>query len=551
MDKKQEIRLTGIKNQDLIKSGIQLKLELESPEILDFENSRYNQINQSEQYYKEKGESKTFRFYGKINQLINLNIRDNINDKPNFNDLSVNNANWDVVLLKPTNIHFDYQRKGNNVIKSQLSDGKIYDFNLDNGLPILRVKSKQITSRYRYGFTSIFGHNLEVNDIIKITTDNTIIPIGNYRVLEVNGNTFYINYTDVNRDEVSELSFSSIVNSDDSLTVDYSPLFLLNTDIYFKKVVNNVECEYYVKELEVIDKFDSLHKTAFSVNTYGQTTMSFSDQTKHDVSNLINNRNEPLNEVFIGIVKKQNSDGSLSAIESNFENLIDFTEDYNGLETIHDKVVPNVVNIDEFNNITDDITTTNSLVNILNQSRSEISGVTRDDIIDNLSRFKTSLNIGDIVKHSLCEYNPQELNEVEINNVKHTFRYKKNIKYTYNPFFRSELFKYSDFIEDSDSNINVPSYAVYNEKYQNFRWRRLLDIGFFEGNNGLEYPFLNGSFYVFNDIRFYLNTLNSNRYDEGSGASLNNINELDLLNTIFNNITNNNDFTVYTGNPNC
>ena len=118
--------------------------------------------------------------------------------------------------------------------------------------------------------------------------------------------------------------------------------------------------------------------------------------------------------------------------------------------------------------------------------------------------------------HSLVEYTNETLTEVEINHIEHTFICNitdiqdNHMRFGYNPFHHIPIRKFSNNVEEWDIYFGIPNYAVYSEKYQTYRWRHILEIGYFEvGGNGIDFPYMNDAFYVFSHLLFNIKNYSS------------------------------------------
>jgi hypothetical protein len=77
--------------------------------------------------------------------------------------------------------------------------------------------------------------------------------------------------------------------------------------------------------------------------------------------------------------------------------------------------------------------------------------------------------------------------------------------YFYKPHHQIKIRNFSNYIEEADSTVDmIPSYAVIRDDGK-YIWRDLLSIGFNDGEtNILDYPFLNGSHYRYQNYCFNL-----------------------------------------------
>ena len=120
------------------------------------------------------------------------------------------------------------------------------------------------------------------------------------------------------------------------------------------------------------------------------------------------------------------------------------------------------------------------------------------------------LKVGDKLRGAFVEYNKSELKERVISDITHHFNYNPNVFSTfsngfkYQPHHEVEIRAYSNYIEngDPDKVVDVPSYATYFTDEKTWKWRDMYEIGFIEGNTGVDYPFLNNSHYPKKDITF-------------------------------------------------
>ena len=122
------------------------------------------------------------------------------------------------------------------------------------------------------------------------------------------------------------------------------------------------------------------------------------------------------------------------------------------------------------------------------------------------------LQVGDKLRGSFMEYNKHELKERHISSISHSFTFNSNVftgseeGYVYKPHHPIEIRAYSDYIETGDPNtvVNIPGYSTYFDNEKIWKWRDLYDIGFVEGDTGVDYPFLNNSHYPKLDIDFFV-----------------------------------------------
>ena len=134
---------------------------------------------------------------------------------------------------------------------------------------------------------------------------------------------------------------------------------------------------------------------------------------------------------------------------------------------------------------------------------------------------------GDRLRGAFTEYNTYELQERTISEIKHNFNFNSKIfsgseGYTYKPHYPVKIRVYSDYVENGDPNkiANIPSYATYFEREKIWKWRDIYEIGFVEGGNGVDYPFLNGTHYPKTDINFFTSRTNRSTAFNSSLSSI-------------------------------
>jgi len=512
-----EKKFSGSKPGD-IKSSI----VLEETNQMRYDNNLFYTVSQQTQFIDEKRNCGNFRIYGKINPIIALDVHKKttagykkINVDNNLFDLNLDN--WSIVVLKSkrieTGLNSDgkqtYSKGIKRIIKHEGDDpnkGKIL-FNLDlkNGLPAKTYKSNIYTDNYGLYFP--LGHNFSVGDRIKIDSlAQHKIPNGFYNVEIVDSDRIYINYqpyemnraliptsistkgleainlADVippenstiikNNEElkstmvVGNLSFSSSVDSIKNLSALRPKIApFTQPEFYITKIQEKEALEYYVKVLEVIDIIDEIDDCGFSKNFMNQQVKSFFLNKDLSLDGLTNNKNEPLVDIYIGIIKNASVDSkSYTTVEAHFSDFIDHVSDGDGLQTINKTISYN------------DIKNTNK-----------------------------KPKIGDTFYYCVCEHSTEELTEVELGQIYHRFIHR-DVLFNYKPFYKINLKLKSPYIEDGDANISgIPAHAVYSRQREKYIWRDIFDVGVADdGGNVIDFPFMNNALYVFNQINFFV-----------------------------------------------
>ena len=476
-----EKKFSGSRNKEL-----STRLVLDENQKIQYENNLFYNVSQQDQYTTEKNNSKSFRFYGKINPIINSDVYQKTTSgdtrvELNKNIFNLNLNNWSVVILKSKRVESSFDSNGNQLYSKGVKNLNvrrggltIFNANLTNGLPAQMFTSKIYTENYGLYFP--VGHNFISGDKIRITSNDRYgLSNGFYEVVYVDGdkifidtppkNSRYVVLNGLTRDLVAETrlieyninktQISKAVLNDNYLkpaqmsTNDIVNLQELTSEIaynndtfqninglnvkknnatkatkikrpsielivkpqyYVSKVVENELLEYYIKTLEVIDIIEEMDTCAFSVNSYAQGNINFFLNRDLILDNLYNNLNEPISDLYIGIIKNGSPDlTSFSSVESHFSKFINYVNVDNGIEKITD------------NNIT----------------------------------LNKKVKVGDVFYHSVCEHTTENLQEVELDMVQHRFIHK-DILFKYNPFYKVGLKLKSIYIEDSDTAQNIP-----------------------------------------------------------------------------------------------
>ena len=139
----------------------------------------------------------------------------------------------------------------------------------------------------------------------------------------------------------------------------------------------------------------------------------------------------------------------------------------------------------------------------------------------------TELPLNTILTGAFIEYNEYELKERVVSEAFHKFSNPTNIfdyyqedsdYYSgasptnktglyYQPHYRVKLRQLSPYVESSRTNdiYGLPQNAKYSEDEKLWKWRDLYDHGFIDPDGfGTNFPFMNYTHYVKNDINFYL-----------------------------------------------
>jgi hypothetical protein len=376
----------------------------------------------------------------------------------------------------------------------------VYSPTTGNGLLIVDKVASTIATRPMTGFGVPCKHNLKIGDIVKIT-----------------GSTGF--------DGEHVVIRTGLDNGD--LKDNYFVLDLPNTgvidfDTRMVKVINGIDSKYYfrrfkkikTKQAPVIETDDyETYALGFSENIYYDKITQFSFNEDIDVSGLVDNLGRPLSEIFLTIIKTD-SNGLFTRVSSGIET--PFVENFNnnGSGFNYLRALP--------------------VINKIHNGQPSTLGTPLPFVsytpLESNVLITNNLFYGDLV-----EFNSNTLLEVVLADVHHRFNtvnretpatlqavnmlqvsvppsITENVTlgprqegYYYKSHHPFKIRDFSSYIETGDAGtVDMPSYAI-DLGDGRFVWRDLLDLGFSESSiKPLDYPFLNGTHYLYDNFCFYL-----------------------------------------------
>jgi len=362
--------------------------------------------------------------------------------------------NWELTITYPT--------------KLGGMEGDYFHPIVNGGLFLIDVSQTVIGERDMLTFATPVKHNLKQGDAVDLS--GLLINDGSSTLSPYNGQYSVIRLGKDNGDE-KEYYFS----------VDIEELIATDSTSRMSKMVNGRKSSYYVRVFtkiktqftNVIEDDDyEIYPLAFGQTIYEDKAQQFVFNEDIDISDLKDNLNRPLSEIYLTIVKTSTNG---------------FTPIKSGVK------MPLFTNAANNNGLSD-------INRITNDSNSHIP-LDENVLIDNDAFY------GDVVEYSVFE-----LKETVLGDVYHRFntfnresggnvdgiylglRYEG---YMYKPHHKIKIREYSNYIEQGNfSTLNKPSYATSLNDGR-YIWRDLLDIGLNDTQETyLDYPFLNGSHYI-------------------------------------------------------
>lgn len=584
MDERVKKLLTGTKSQLDVDETQDLSISLDSKYKHIDEDVISKIISTNAQFEKERQESGIYRFYGNIKSLVsNVLFNDNLkiyqrdgatqtkktkssniierdgwlgyidndedtaqtyeksNDKINDNKSSL----CEFIPFSPgyNRLKFDDPDGLPNYIIKVTYPYKKEDINfIDNvsltGDGINIIDSEMIESNGYTSFNTVISHGLSVGDIVKLKNSNNDKD-GEYRVVGLGNN---------NGNGKSRFFI---------LDIPYVESNISKTKTTFKRIVNGLESEYYVRKFKSLSNgfkdYDS-YPAAFAETYYGDEEVGFNFTKDIDVNGVVDNLGRPLSELFLTIVKVD-TDSSNDFKDTYWK---DLTKDNSSIPVDLQNRFWTHIQGGFFTENRDDIKYNVRSISADGYKQTHFgtvdSGIDESDI-----DF-----VGDIV-----EYNEEELIERTLESTYHRINtvyreYRKDIinlsstdgeyevddlreGYIYRPHYRVKIREFSSTIRTTESakisttngdvvlgDDDIPDYAILTSTevknivtddtdglgdnvfeepvgfnpwttIETYKYRSLLDIGVYNTfGDGVDYPFKSGAHYMYMNINFFL-----------------------------------------------
>lgn len=464
--------------------------------------------------------SDQFGFYRFSDSIYPNVVKNNLKETDGWFGYYDRDGICNYVDMEPKRQRFSFVQDINSYHNSQNSPVKNWEITItypaesDNthnmvngGLLLIDIKQAVVSTRQMTAISTGCLHNLSIGDLVRITGTNGY-----------NGDHLVVR-TGLDNGDLKGYYFV--------IDVPTSPFNTIDFNSRMKKVVNGKESKYYFRKFRKIKTRNSkiiepddyeTYKLAFSQNVYQDNMAQFVLNEDVDVSNLVDNLGRPLTELYLTILKTDSS-GLFTQVKSGLE--LPFIAQLNTSNTSN----PYLLSIPVINKIHN-----GSLLPFPSHTPLENNVKIKDnnDIINNIDYY------GDLV-----EYNESELREFVLADVAHRFNTfnretspsmtyaiseanpetnpptpattvtvnlgPRQEGYFYKPHHLIRIKQFSNYIEQSDINtVEIPSYAVLSED-GTYLWRDVLDIGFNQADGSfLNYPFLNGCHYRYDNYCFYV-----------------------------------------------
>lgn len=340
------------------------------------------------------------------------------------------------------------------------------------------------------------------------------ILLSEYVSIVVNGNENIIKVASLGDEKYGSEEY--IINID---IVDVSKPIIPNDYIgALKRVINpnnpeETKSSYYIRRHKVIKSVDQITgvKSGYEKNIYdspyslvfyendiklgrrnSNTSYNFTTDDDIDLSGLIDNKKRPITELYFSVIHK-----GMAGVFNNPNNNTGLKEGWE-------------FNITKEPNGWWDLPSSNTNIPTTSYTKSNADKSTSFDFY-----YNNNYKVGDIINGDFCEWNISEQNERVVSEYNHKIKHNPEIfkignqknGYYYKPHNKIVIKVFSDYIERGATKDvdNIPNYAVFLKQTNEFIWRDLYDVGYFdEGTRGVNYPFTNNAHYPFGYFIFRL-----------------------------------------------
>ena len=405
----------------------------------------------------------------------------------------------------------------------------------------------------------------DIDEVISVTTtsvlsvdqDGTPNTTGQYTKITVSvphglGKGFYIeapidksSTNVVNYDFTGVFRIDSIIN-DNEFIIDANINTVGNNTSITYKPVDAIASDYKIrmfKELSGIGDY-VIDRTSFAENIYKDGTFLINFIKDVDTNGLTDYLGRPLSELFVGIIKRAGSkDYDWAPVVSHFSHIIRGQEGNTdtGLGDPGSSPIPGVLPVTSYGGskvvgkITDPLENTYGISDYpSNRKAGDNIVIVQNEITSVDYHYGSDTTSDGKYLGDLVEYNRGELSERVISDIYHRFNTTWRAFGYYNgcdsfagayeglyykPFHRYPIKKWADAVEAATppaaqpgdpfsgytEAIQFEGVPTYAEEVQGLKiWRDLLGPGIFDSVGGLDYPFVNGGHYLYDNIKITL-----------------------------------------------
>jgi hypothetical protein len=445
----------------------------------------------------------------------------------NFTSRSASTYNWNFFVSYP---YKNIDKVLSYYDPQQINGTGYYYWNAIDGIPfIVNSNNAPMNGNNMIQFKCPVKHNLTVGEYVKLNISYN--GVDTFQVFELGDdmpgtdeyifNIFNIGFTGTTFSNGVSGTFKRVINNDNSDDTT-SKYYVIQ-----HKILTNVEDYVLVNAGFEINIFGSKKKFESPVYTpnnvkrvsfkEGAQSYTLSFNKDIDVSSLRDNQKRPISDLYITTIWK-----GYFGLTFGLKNLVGSDI---GLKEGYDFNLP----LDNFNVPIKWWEVNNTLSNFVGDNNIPYP-VLSLPLLNNLSnglgpnngpidfKYMESLKEGDVLDGGFYEWNDYEQKERLISEVNHKFTFNpfvfnisdtddnaNQMGYYYKPHNKMKIRAFSDYIETGNVNniADVPDYAYFSTTYGSFIWRDIYTYGFKDSNkNGVDYPFLNGKHYPYENFIF-------------------------------------------------
>lgn len=399
------------------------------------------------------------------------------------------------------------------------------NFTVSDGIPFV-IDSGSLNGKQLIYFYCATNHNLKIGDSVEIKLPTQPNGISNKKVFQV----FSLGDGSYDSENYVFSIFNMKFNPNEVQTGTYGN---------FKRITNvtnsaETKSRYYIRLHKILTDVNDckIFKAGFDRNVFGNKTkteyasltpnntkrLSIKDDNQNysfvvnkdiDINGLLDNNKKPVTELFLTIINRGYmgyfNPPSITSLGT--QTGLDIGWGFNFLK-----------------NSIDSWWTHTSVVN-----KDEIP-VDSYQFNGNTFYYNKILPIGSVLKGDFCEYNDYEQKEYLLSPLSHKYSFNQALfsdsstptlpnGYIYKPHYPIKIRVFSDYIEfgKKEDTDNIPFYSWFSESNQTFYWRDIYTYGYVDGsNNGVNYPFINGTHYINSTVIFKQYPINRSLFVETS-----------------------------------
>lgn len=441
-------------------------------------------------------------------------IRNDV-DIPNYTTQGTNPPHVDFVTKSASSynwsIYLSYPYKNNYTKTLQHYDGNLnITWTAQDGIPFYITNTILNGSNY-ISFVCPMNHGLSENEFVELS-------------ISYNGtNVFQVSY-------LGDESFGSELYIFNIENIGYTGnTFANGVKGTFKRIIDinysgDTKSEYYVREHKILtEESDTiLVKSGFELSPFntdrkyeysaltpnnigrisekdGNQTYTLTFKKDIDINGMLDNQKRPLTELYVTIINKGYF-GWFNFVPIPNSPALKFGYEFNILKNP---------------------TQTNpwwSNTNQLSWTNIPTKNYTRGGFTFN---YNDTLPVDFTLDGDFCEFNNTEQTERIISRINHKLRYNPAVfriqtnltpnppGYYYQVHHPITLRVFSNYVETAtiEQIDAAPNWSYFSDSQQSFLWRDIYTYGFVDDeDNGVDYPFINGSHYPYGEIFFRLSS---------------------------------------------